>query len=128
MRLRLTSLVLLFSLAGGVLAGMPLHSNEQECNMSSMANMDCCMKAALGQGSDNEVTAARLCCALNCSETGSKPSGVSVPQPLQLSVIPYSAATQPLLPVIAALRGTANSLSPPIGSHPTYIRHHSLLI
>ncbi len=93
-----------------------------------MAGMDCCQKAALGQGTADEVTAARLCCALNCSETGSKPSGVSVPQPLQLSALSYVVTAQLPTPEIPKLRGTANSLSPPKDSHPTYIRHHSLLI
>jgi len=106
---------------------MPLHSNEQECSMG-MAEMDCCKKAALGQGTADEVTAARLCCALNCSETGSQPSSVNVPQPLQLTVLSFEAAAQPPSHHMPTLRGTADSLSPPKDSHPTYIRHHSLLI
>jgi len=96
--------------------------------MGAMAGMDCCKKAALGRGTADEVMAARLCCALNCPETGSNPSSVNVPQPLPLTVLSYAAATQPPAPDIPALRGTANSLSPPNDSYPAYIRHHSLLI
>ena len=127
MTVRLTSLVLLLALVSGVSAGMPLHSNEQECSMG-MTDMDCCKKAAMGQGTADEVMAARLCCALNCPETGSTSSSVNVPQPLQLTALLYGVAAELPKLDIPTLRGTAHSLSPPKDSHPTYIRNHSLLI
>jgi hypothetical protein len=46
MAIRLASLALILVIAGSVFAGIPLHSNEQECSMPEMAGMDCCKKAA----------------------------------------------------------------------------------
>jgi hypothetical protein len=61
---RLASLVLLLTLGGSVMAGMPMHAGGD----SSM--MDCC-KAALEQNDSPRVSAARLCCAMNCKEPAS---------------------------------------------------------
>ncbi|MEP6742654.1 MAG: hypothetical protein ABJB61_09160, partial [bacterium] len=73
MKTRLTSLVLLLVLGGGAF-GMPMHSNEQSCPMGGpMGDMDCC-KAALMKNQTPQVTTARLCCALNCSQDGMTPS------------------------------------------------------
>ncbi len=68
MKKRCASLVLLLMLGGSAFAGIPLHSGERGCNMT-MEGMDCC-KAALMQSETPEVAAARLCCALNCSQPG----------------------------------------------------------
>jgi len=46
MVIRLASLALILVIAGTVFAGLPLHSNEEDCSMPEMAGMDCCKKAA----------------------------------------------------------------------------------
>ena len=46
MVIRLGALALVLVVGGSVFAGIPLHSNEKECNMPEMAGMDCCKKAA----------------------------------------------------------------------------------
>src|SRR5216117_3182320 len=82
-RLRLTSLMLVLFICAGLSAGMPLHSNEQECSMPEMAGMDCCKKAAQAESLTPEVSTARLCCALNCPQSGTTGStGSQLPRPL----------------------------------------------
>src|ERR1700704_6210110 len=70
MVLRLASLALVLVIGGTVFAGIPLHSNEQECSMPGMAGLDCCKKAAQAESLTPEVSTARLCCALDCSQSG----------------------------------------------------------
>src|SRR5258708_4273081 len=67
---RLASLLLVLVIGGSVFAGIPLHSNEQNCSTPEMAGMDCCKKAAQRESLSPEVSTARLCCALNCSQSG----------------------------------------------------------
>ena len=62
---KLTNLVLVVAVAASVAAGMPLHSRSAQSAM-----MDCCKKA-LEQSDSPHVAAARLCCAMNCSEPAS---------------------------------------------------------
>src|SRR3979411_1446782 len=82
MATRLASLALILVIGGSVFAGFPLHSNERECSMPDMASMDCCKKAAQAESLTPEVSTARLCCALNCSETGTTGSTESrLPRP-----------------------------------------------
>ena len=67
---RLTSLLLLLAVGAGVASGAPLHPGGHECAMEgSMGMMDCC-KHARSHGNTPEVQAARLCCAVNCQNTG----------------------------------------------------------
>src|SRR5258707_8420754 len=85
---RLTNLLLILTVASSAAVGMPLHSNEQECNMPGMAGMDCCKKAAQAESLKPENSTARLCCALNCSQPGTTGStGIKLPR---------SSAVQPL--------------------------------
>lgn len=116
-------------IAAGAAAGTPLHSHEQECGVGGTAEVDCCEKAREQSGSP-EVLAARLCCALNCSQPApTGPAGVYSSQ----SVQPH--ATSPLL---AAATRPANLLPPSLqhrraqvlalGFPPGYIRHSALLI
>ena len=126
---RLTALVFILVIAGGAAAGTPLHSHDQECEMGGMAVMDCCKKAR-EQSEAPEVLAARLCCALNCSQpapTGS--TGTVNPQTSQAPANSplHAAATPPanlLLPSLT--RGQAQF--PPLNFPPGYIRHSALLI
>jgi hypothetical protein len=57
-----TSLFLVFALASGVLAGMPLHAGNMDSGM-----MSCCDKARSKEQTP-EANAARLCCAVNCAD------------------------------------------------------------
>src|SRR5439155_24581332 len=99
MAYRLASLALVLVIGGSVFAGVPLHSNEQECSMPEMAGMDCCKKAAQAQSLTPEVSTARLCCALNCSQSGTTGStGSQLPRPsTSHAVAIHPSAAQPLV-------------------------------
>jgi hypothetical protein len=129
MRTRLTSLVLLLMLTGSAFAGIPLHSNEQSCPMGGgMGDMDCC-KAALLKSASHEVTAARLCCAVNCSNDGSSPSGGLRISPQSQPAVSDYQASAPIIPNSVLLtRHISLSHGPPSHSHPAYIRNLALLI
>jgi hypothetical protein len=129
MRKRFTSLALLLVLAGSAFAGVPMHSGESECSMGqAMAGMDCCKAAMMGSQSP-EATAARLCCAINCSHEGSTPpSSLRVSPQSQPAVSDYQPAA-PALPAALLLTARINRAhGPPTDSHPAYIRHLALLI
>jgi len=129
MRKRFTSLALLVVLAGSAFAGVPMHSGESECSMgAAMAGMDCCKAALMGR-QNPEVTAARLCCATNCSHDGSTPpSSLRVSPQSQPAVSDYQPGT-PALPASLLLTARINrSHGPPTDSYPAYIRHLALLI
>jgi len=57
---RFASFALILVIGGSVFAGIPLHSNEQECSMPGMAGMDCCKKAAQPESHTPEAATARL--------------------------------------------------------------------
>src|SRR5688500_10503250 len=74
------SCLVILALCAGVVSGMPLHSNDESC-MHGMSGMDCC-KTAQGQGNQQEVATARVCCAVNCPQSGTKgSSSLRVPKP-----------------------------------------------
>ena len=66
---RLILLFVLFALAGSVLAGTPLHD-------PNAGMMECC-KRAKSKDHSPVAEAARLCCAVNCTESVPTPSGIS---------------------------------------------------
>jgi hypothetical protein len=122
----LISFFLLAVMAGSAASGMPLHSGEKECHMTGM--MDCCAKARM-TGDKPEVRAARLCCALNCTEPGTTMPGGSYVASPQLAVALHGA----LVPPSAALASQElpREIRHPVviqQSHPAYIRHLALLI
>src|SRR6266403_6328594 len=99
MVLRLASLALILVIGSSVFAGIPLHSNEQKCSMPGMAGMDCCKKASQAESLTPEVSTARLCCALNCSQNGTTGSnGTQLPRPSasQAAAI-HPASVQPIV-------------------------------
>src|SRR6267378_301217 len=98
MMTRFASLALVLVIGGSVFAGIPLHSNEQECSMPEMAGMDCCKKAAQAESLTPEVSIARLCCALNCSQSGTTGStGSQLPRPSTSQAIAiHPASVQPV--------------------------------
>src|SRR6266478_4821915 len=121
---RLVSLALVLVIGGSVFAGIPLHSNEQECSMPDMGGMDCCEMAAHAESLTPEVSTARLCCALDCSQNGTTGStGSQLPRPSTsqgISIHPSSAHT-----LVGSLHLSLRSSwadSPPPSSNPAYIR------
>jgi hypothetical protein len=126
----LTSLMLILTLGAGVLAGMPLHADEQGCTMAGMSgDMDCCKKAR-GPGDAHEVTTARLCCAVNCPQSGTTaPAGIQIPRnSTLLAVAIHPALVQPPMSVPPPGLRQTWAHSPPQNSNPAYIRHLALLI
>ncbi|PWT75584.1 MAG: hypothetical protein C5B46_02465 [Proteobacteria bacterium] len=127
MKKRLASLVLLLVLLGGAFAGVPLTFGGNDCDMSSMMDMDCCKKAML-QEITPEVADAKLCCALNCAQSGttSPPNGVRVTPPAPLPAV-HVALVRPM-PIPAVQIHRLDQLQGPPGSTPTYLRNLTLLI
>src|SRR6266550_5140021 len=127
---RFASLALILVIGGSVFAGIPLHSNEQECTMTGMAGMDCCKKAAQAESLAPEVSTARLCCALNCSQSGTTGSTESpLPRPSTSQAIAiHLSSVQPLVGTLHLSIRSGWSHSPPPYSNPAYIRHLALLI
>jgi hypothetical protein len=123
----LVNSVLLLAVAGNAAIGMPLHTNEESC---PMGEMDCCKKAALAQNATPQMSAARLCCALNCSQDGTTPANnTNQPSPQPLSVgSAHPASIQPILPFLTVQRYSYHSHGKPVESNPAYIRYLSLLI
>jgi hypothetical protein len=122
---RLTLLFVVLAIAAGVVSGMPLHAPNEK-------RMKCCDKAR-GKDRSDRAEAARLCCALNCTESTPTPSGVS------FNFNPANAAAErSIADQIAALFPVrANRPSPLPLYHPRtpprppdakYVQHHSFLI
>ena len=122
---RLTFLFVLLTLAGSVLAGTPLHDPNE-------GMMECCKRAKIKDHSPM-AEAARLCCAVGCSESVPTPSGISFNFSQSSTTISKSIAEQ-----IAAVfpkeitqfpvskRYSRKALSRTF--QPKYIQHNSLLI
>src|SRR6202171_4373097 len=127
---RLTNLLLILTVASSAAAGIPLHSNEQECSMPGMAGMDCCKKAAQAEARTTEVSSARLCCVVNCSQTGTTgSSGSQLPRPSTSQPIAFHpSSTHPSLDASILSARLSWADSPPPYSNPAYIRHLALLI
>ena len=94
-----------------------------------MTNMPDCCKKAHSSSNTPEVSLARLCCNLNCSEPGSGGSSTSSsfsPQPLTIpiaAVIPNALAFDQ-----NKLSGRYVKSPHPNDSNPKYIQHLALLI
>jgi len=125
MRQWLTSAILVVAMLGGA-TGAGVHGGESACPMSNLP--DCCKKAKSASGTP-EVAMARLCCNLNCSETGSSGSNISSnvsPQPV---ISPHPIALTGAKPFSSLLLTRWYMQSS--GSHdskPKYIQHLALLI
>lgn len=125
----LTSLALFAVLGGHVVAGMPLHSGEQECNMPGMTgDMDCCAKAHT-QGNTPQITAARLCCAVNCPSSSTPPPTSSVLRVSPLAVVArHPAAIRTRFAVSVSMLRSDSARDHLQHSQPSYIQHLALLI
>jgi len=122
-----TSLILILTLGASVLAGMPLHANEEKC-AHGMSGMDCC-KTAQGQGNETDVASARVCCAVNCPQSGTTgPSGVQLPKASTVLAAVHSTVVRPPILTPIALLVSTWAHSPPPSSNPAYIRNLALLI
>jgi hypothetical protein len=128
-----TAFILIAAITGGALAGVHNDAGKHRCPMESMMG-DCCATAAHGQEQqeqDPQVSAARLCCALNCSEPGTTVPTGSFNISSQLSAVLYAGAAPPAGALAQhpaqLLRPDPASQHPP-DSHPAYIRHLALLI
>ncbi|MGI9067983.1 MAG: hypothetical protein ACR2HX_16475 [Pyrinomonadaceae bacterium] len=123
-----TSLFLILTLGASVLSGMPLHSNEEKC-AHGMSGMDCC-KTAQGHGDKTDVASARVCCAVNCPQSGtSGPPGVQMPRISRiLAAAIHPAMVQPPALEPLPVRPLSWAHSPPGSSNPAYIRNLALLI
>jgi hypothetical protein len=118
-------LILVLSLAGGVLAGTPLHAPDD-------GMMECCKRAKSKERS-RTAEVARLCCAMNCSTTAPAPSGVSFnPAPTNFTI--RGSIADQIAALFAKERPVAIDLISysrevlPRTSNPSYIRHHAFLI
>jgi hypothetical protein len=125
MKTRLASLFLVLVLASSVFAGVPLHFGQDECSMHGMAN---CCKTALLNTEHPEVATARLCCALECPQSGatSQFSHARV-APLVLANVTHSPAVRPFA-TASFLVGRNIHLHGPPGSPPTYLLNLAFLI
>lgn len=128
MRKRVTTFILTAAVAVGALTGVHAHAGEHDCPMAGMG-ADCCATAR-EDGGKPQVSAARLCCALNCTEPGTTgPTGAfelsaTAVLALYTGAVPPAAASSSWQPRPRSRRA---SESPP-DSHPAYIRHLALLI
>ena len=124
----LTSLFLIVALVSGVLAGVPLYSGSENSQM-----MDCCKKAKSKEQS-KEANIARLCCAVNCSDSAPTPSGTSFNFSPSVIIISDSIIKQiASLLLIKAKPTTTVAFSferVPLAKkfQPKYLQHHSFLI
>ena len=123
MRKWFTSSTLIIALLSAAI-GVSAHADEGSCPMSNMP--DCCKKAQSAK-STPEVSMARLCCNLNCSEPGSGGSSASSSF-YQQGAVPNSpiVAVSPLFNRIH-FRDTYSQVGPH-DSNPKYIQHLALLI
>jgi hypothetical protein len=118
------TLVLLAAMLGGVV-GIGAHQGEGSCPLSNVP--DCCKKARSSSKAP-EVSMARLCCNLNCSEPGSSEGSGSAGFSSQQTSTPFpTVVPQPLFFAWVALNPHSRIFHLP-DSNPKYIKHLALLI
>jgi hypothetical protein len=119
------SVGLILALTGGVV-GVSAHESEGSCPMGNMP--ECCKKAH-SSGDSPEISMARLCCNLNCSEPGSGGNGNTSSFSNQSGTLLSSAIltnAKPLTYPTAFLVDLPSNNSH--DSNPKYIQHLALLI
>lgn len=127
---RLATLILIALLGGSVLTGAPLHAGEQNLEACPMGGMMDCCQSAQSPSDTPEVAAARLCCMVNCQQTGVPAASSSALPSVSLpatnaflsAIIQSSDAFQHIL-LRSVIEQAHQSHSPP-----QYIRHLALLI
>jgi len=121
----LSVFIVVAAMLGGAV-GVGAHEQEGSCPMTNMP--DCCKKAQSASNSP-EVSMARLCCNLNCSEPGSGGTSSSSNVSPQPGTVPNTA----IIPNATPFNGFGLSdrypqTSSPYDSSPKYIQHLALLI
>jgi hypothetical protein len=123
----LTSLFLLLALAGGVLAGTPMHSGNTNSRMS-------CCKKMKGAEQTPHMKMVNLCCVLNCTDPAPSPTGPSFnfsPANITVSDSIIKQIASLLMTTEKPVSTTAVSFERanlPRKIPPKYLRHHSFLI
>lgn len=126
----LTSVFLLFALAAGALAGAtPFSGNAQ----NGMSAMECCKKKKMDCNGAKSMSAAQLCCAVNCGNPTPNSPGTVVNFSPSIILISDS-----ILKQIATLLGREKPVQAvsfaferetfPQKHQPKYIQHRSFLI
>ncbi len=125
----LTSLFLLFALAAGALAGAsPFSGNAQ----NGMSAMECCKKKAKDCGAKS-MSAAQLCCAVNCgnptpSSPGApvnfSPSGIIISDSILKQIVSLLRKVEPDQPILFSFEPQVS----PKRFEPKYIQNNSFLI
>lgn len=125
----LTSLFVLFALASGIAAGTPALTGNAENGMSAM---NCCKKKTKDCDAKT-VSAAQLCCAVNCNNPAPTAPGAAFNFSPSSVVISDSILKQIALlfaqekPVQTVLRSFERKTLPQ-KFQPKYIQNHSFLI
>lgn len=127
----LTSLFMFFALASGSVAGTPVFANNAENGMSAM---ECCKKKkAQDCGGADTMSAAQLCCAVNCNSPAPSspsasinfsPSAVIISDSILKQIALLFANEKPVRTISFAVERETL----PQKFQPKYIRHHSFLI
>jgi hypothetical protein len=119
----LTAFLLVAAMLGGAV-GVGAHEGE-----GSMANLPDCCKKAQSANDSQQLSMARLCCNLNCSEPGSGGTSSSSSFSPQQGITPHGAVAPNAAPFsnIALPEGYSQS-SHPHDSNPKYLQHLALLI
>jgi len=122
---RLAVLVFILLVGGNALTGTPIYAQKSEM-------MKCC-KSAFKSGDPDRISAAKLCCAVNCPQSGATTTttGMSVQMtqfvPLVLSFFNFAFQKQTISPKSSKRFFDVAELSPP-HSPPVYLRHSAFLI
>ncbi len=121
---RLAVLVFILLVGGNALTGTPIYAQKSEM-------MKCC-KSAFKSGDPDRISAAKLCCAVNCPQSGAtttKTMSVQMTQFVPLVISFFNFAFQKQTTTLQSskhLYGVAE-FSPP-NSPPAYLRHSAFLI
>ena len=118
------SLILIIAFAGGVFAGMPLHTAKM--------SMKCCDKAR-NRDRSPAASLARVRCVMDCSETSPTSSGLSFNFSPSSIAIERSITSQiaDMFRVERALPAVGTNYRPAtqfLSFQPRYIQHHAFLI
>lgn len=125
----LTSLFLLFAFASGALAGTPAFSGNAENGMSAM---ECCKKKTKDCDAET-ISAAQLCCAVNCNSPAPTAPGASFNFSPSAVIIRDSILKQIALLLekekpIQVVSFSFERKTLPQKHQPKYIQYHSFLI
>jgi len=121
---RLAVLVFILLVGGNALTGTPIYAQKSEM-------MKCC-KSAFKSGDPDRISAAKLCCAVNCPQLGATTTTIMSVQmtqfvPLVISFFNFAFQRQTISPKSSKhLYGVAE-LSPP-NSPPVYLLDSAFLI